>query len=455
MDTPVSIHRSRSRRGHRALFAAMLTVGVLTPLVTPTPAQAALADVGPVDPAHGYPLWFEDSAGLRLELCLDGPPMCLEGLPNPNLPPSVGNLPDESFWWAAEATMDLPGGGTALLVLAQEAAWLNEVPEAGQNMAFSRVRIRVTGLTPGASYTVTHPYGEQTFTAQDAVRNINATEDIGCAAAPCDFGQALTGSVGPFLTWPAGSNPPAGFVGDPGVEHTVVGSPTGNNFFRITGPGLGAGGVQTNLFAVQGKLATGAQPTPDLLGVADTGRSGSDNVTRVARPTFTGFVDPDQAGQTVEILVDGTVKGTAAATGTSYRVKTSRLTQGRHAVRARIQGSDVRSNVLSLTIDRAAPRVTNLNSTPKPFNMNRARFARFSYHVNEAAQARAAILRGGKVVKSLPARRLARAGNIVHTWNGTNKRNRLVAAGRYGFRVTVSDAAGNRRVAKTAIRVSR
>jgi hypothetical protein len=98
----------------------------------------------------------------------------------------------------------------------------------------------------------------------------------------------------------------------------------------------------------------------------------ADNVTRVARPTFTGFVDPDQAGQAVQILVDGTVKGTAAATGTSYRVKTSRLTQGRHAVRARIQGSDVRSNVLSLTIDRAAPRVTNLNSTPKPFNMKRA-----------------------------------------------------------------------------------
>jgi hypothetical protein len=35
------------------------------------------------------------------------------------------------------------------LVLAQEAAWINEVPDAGQNMAFARVRIRVTGLTVG------------------------------------------------------------------------------------------------------------------------------------------------------------------------------------------------------------------------------------------------------------------------------------------------------------------
>ncbi len=126
---------------------------------------------------------------------------CLEGLVNPALPATVGNMPDESFWFAAESQMTLPTGGDALLVLAQEAAWINEVPQAGQNMSFARVRIRVTGLTVGETYTVTHPYGTDTFVAEAADRNINFTDDIGCAAAPCDFGLALQGRIGPLLTW--------------------------------------------------------------------------------------------------------------------------------------------------------------------------------------------------------------------------------------------------------------
>jgi hypothetical protein len=37
---------------------------------------------------------------------------------------------------------------------------------------------------------VTHPYGTGTCFAEAENRNINFTEDIGCAAAPCDFPQA-------------------------------------------------------------------------------------------------------------------------------------------------------------------------------------------------------------------------------------------------------------------------
>jgi hypothetical protein len=422
------------------------------------PASAELSGVGPADAGgHGYPLWYEDANGLRLDLCLEGPPNCLEGLVNPNLPATVDNMPDESFWWAAEAQMTLPTGGDALLVLAQEAAWINEVPEAGQNMSFARVRVRVTGLTAGETYTVTHPYGTDTFVAADAVRNINFTEDIGCAAAPCDFGAALGGRIGPFLTWnPAQAPaPPAGYIGNPNVGHTVVGSPFGTNFFRLTGPGLGAGGVQTNDFFVQGKLATGAQSTPDLVGASDTGRSTSDNVTRDTTPTFAGFVDPDQAGSTVQVLVGGAVAGSAAASGTTYRVQTSPLTQGRHLVRARIAGSDVTSNPVALRVDTTRPRVTALRATPSPFNLNRARLARVTLQASEACDVRVAILRNGRVVKALGSRRLDRAGNALLTWNATNKANRLVAAGRYVIRATTTDVAGNRAVARNAVRVIR
>ena len=434
-----------------AFAAAVATTTVMEP------ASAELTGVGPVDTAgHGYPLWYEDENALRLDLCLDGPPLCLEGLVNPALPATVANMPEESFWWTSEADMALPTGGDALLVLAQEAAWLNEVPEAGQNMAFARVRIRVTDLVAGEQYVVTHPFGTNTFIAEDTpARDINFTDDIGCVAAPCDFGLALQGDVGPFLTWPPGPDVPAGHIGDPNVAHTVVGSPLGTNFFRIEGPGMGAGGTQTNLFAVQGKLATGAQPTPDLVAAQDTGRSRSDNITRSTTPAFAGFIDPDRAGETVEILVDGAVAGSAAATGTSYRVSTGALTPGLHRVRARLAGSGVASNTLLLRVDRAVPRVTALTATPNPFNMNRARFTRVTYRVNEAADVRASIVKSGRVVKTFAAKRVDRAGNVLQTWNGTNNRNRLVRPGRYAFRTVVTDVAGNRAAARTPVSVVR
>jgi len=418
------------------------------------PASAELSGIGPVDTAgHGFPLWYEDGNGLRLDLCLDGPPNCLAGLVNPSLPASVANMPDESFWWSADAQMTLPTGGDALLVLAQEAAWFNGIPEAGQNMAFARVRIRVTGLLVGEQYTVTHPYGTKTFTATAQDRNINFTEDIGCAAEPCDFGLAKTGQIGPFLTWdPAQAPaPPPGFVGNPAVEHAVVGSPFGNNFFRITGPGLGAGGVQTNQFTVQGKLATGAQSTPDLVAASDTGRFSFDNVTRDTNPVFTGFVD--QAGSAVQILVDGVVVGTATATGTTYRVETTGVTPGRHLVTTRIVGSGVSSNALELVVDTRAPVVTALSVRPNPFNLNLARLTRVSLHTDEASDVRTAMLRAGRVVKTLGVRRLAGAGNALFTWNGTNKRILLVRPGAFVAKATATDVAGNVSVELTPVQV--
>lgn len=103
---------------------------------------------------------------------------------------------------------------------------------------------------------------------------INDTVDFGCDAPipentcndgiPADFDRTTRGAIGPFLTWntfglpPASGGPPPGFIGDAVTPHLVTGSPTGNNFFRITGPNIGGPGdnsVQTNLFTVQGKIS--------------------------------------------------------------------------------------------------------------------------------------------------------------------------------------------------------
>jgi hypothetical protein len=251
--------RSSLRRARRS-FAIAAGAVTAAALGLSAPALAGVGTFGPIDPDHGFPTWYDDGNGAKLELCLDGPPLCLAGVPNPADPPSVpDNFEDEAFWWTGEASVD-SGNVSALLVMAQEAAFANGPPAAGDQMSFGRVRIRVTGLQDGGTYTVTYPYGEKTFTADGGI--INDTADVGCvpvavAGQFCDFSLTRFSEVGPpFLRWdPAESAPPAGYIGDPNVPHTVVGSPTGNNFFRITGPGLPAGGVSTDEFAVQGKLA--------------------------------------------------------------------------------------------------------------------------------------------------------------------------------------------------------
>ena len=74
-----------------------------------------------------------------------------------------------------------PGGETGLLVLAMEGAFANGAVAAGDQVTFARVRIRATGLTPGATYTVTTPVGNYVFVATADVRNINFTDDVGFA----------------------------------------------------------------------------------------------------------------------------------------------------------------------------------------------------------------------------------------------------------------------------------
>ncbi|MFQ5411287.1 MAG: hypothetical protein ACE5EC_03290, partial [Phycisphaerae bacterium] len=113
--------------------------------------------------------------------------------------------------------------------------------------------------------------GVETFISTGGgVRGINLTEDIG--GLPGDFEFVMGGRIGPFLIWdPAESPPPAGFVGDPTIPHTVLGSPFGTNVFRIEGPDVGGPGVdiiETNLFFVMGKT-NALDSTPICLNDAD------------------------------------------------------------------------------------------------------------------------------------------------------------------------------------------
>ena len=165
----------------------------------------------------------------------------------------------------------------------------------GDQVVFSRFRIRMTGLTNGASYTITHPYGTVTYIAGvngRAPNEINVTVDVG--ATPLAFNLALAGNVGPFLV-PLGyvQGLPGSFISNAVTEGPVQGSPFGTNFLRVDGPGVGlafpanavnANRAQWNNFALMGQLAAAGgvgvasahvakQATPASNAVEEIGRA--------------------------------------------------------------------------------------------------------------------------------------------------------------------------------------
>ncbi|MFC5604327.1 PKD domain-containing protein [Sporosarcina koreensis] len=243
--------------------------------------------VGPINPFDGFPIWYKDENGLRLQLNIDptDPFSCIAStdLPAPTQPVSFpDNYPDEGFYQLAEAEMTTGAGERARLVLALEAAFVNEVPKMNEQIVFARVRVRVAGLQANAQYTVTHPYGIDTFIAEAAPRNptvgeINFTEDFGGMNGG-DFDIVLNSRVQPFLQWDPAAAPaaPAGYIGDPAVPHPIIGSQfvdqsgQPQNYFRIEGPGIGIGSpdrsttpgfdpdhcIETRNFSLLGKIST-------------------------------------------------------------------------------------------------------------------------------------------------------------------------------------------------------
>jgi hypothetical protein len=280
----------------RALLPVILVVATCGLGASPANAQAqGLAAVGPLDPGNGYPQYFQDKTGLALEQCLDNTTagdlcgVAVSDIPNP-LAPVVfpDNFPSEFFYQLVSARITIPpgaappptggggkggggggtGGGRLDLTMALEGAFGGPgLVASNQQIGFARFRVRVTGgLVPGASYRVTYPYGVKTFVAS-STGTINFTDDQGCGLAPCDFEALLSSTnVGPFLRWDSTAPAaPAGFLGDPNVNHPITGSPFGTNFVRIEGPNVGGTNInslQTNLFAVTGKIFDGVIATP-------------------------------------------------------------------------------------------------------------------------------------------------------------------------------------------------
>jgi len=357
-----------------------------------------LAAVGLVDPANGFPKWYLDHNGLQLGQCLDTSAvdpcgLILAGaLPNPALPVSFpGNFPGGIFYWRAVGRVFGIGttGARGEVVLSVQGGFGGPTLTPADGIAaagvFARFRIVIpNGLTPGATYSVTHPFGAQSFVA-DALGAFKFTRDIGCIPVagavppPCNFASVLPETnSGPLLQWdPAASIPPAGFIGQPAIPHAVIGSPVNTNIVRFSGPNIGGPGInslETNLFLVTGKIyvrpatttTMTSAPNPSAVGQAVTL---SATVAKVAPATeaLTGTVTFFDGATALGAPVPLTAAGTASLTVTT-------LTAGTHSLTATYNGNlDFAVSTSAAVTQTVKNRTTtSLTSAPNPSNLGQA-----------------------------------------------------------------------------------
>src|SRR4051812_2555759 len=185
-------------------LAALILAGTLAV----APLQAELARVGPNNPdprVGSFPAWYQDKTGLALEFCdplnsseVDGG-WCLLLAGDVTIPEVFPtNFFDEHFYFDSTASLTPVSGGKALLVLALEAAFVSGPVVAGDQMAFSRIRVKLTDVPVTGTYRFIHPYGEESvFAEAGAPRGIFFTDDVGLSAL--EFNGALNSRLGPFL----------------------------------------------------------------------------------------------------------------------------------------------------------------------------------------------------------------------------------------------------------------
>lgn len=237
---------------------------------------------------HNFPAFYVDTAGNTVAHCIDWrDPMCGH-LPFED--PAYGQMLDvssgvfwqESFYWLCTAEADIPAG-RLIIVFALEGVFGNadEAIVDGDQTVFSRIRFRMDTTTPG-TYTILHPFGENTFTnvgagrrainyTEDCLHSLNANGDIvpSCGEGVGNwFASGLdpgTARIDRFLYWDPNFPPavPPGYYGNPDVPHRIAGASNGRNSVIVQGPDVGGPGVhqiEITEFTIMGKRG----PAPTL-----------------------------------------------------------------------------------------------------------------------------------------------------------------------------------------------
>ena len=274
------------------LVAAALELYAASLAHAACPADGATPfSTGPLNPVSGYAEHVTDSNGVSLQICKNADMCFFDPAVAGNFTSEQTGTGTESFWWLSDARIDVPATGFGIrLVMAAEATYNTETPAPDEQLSFTRLRIWIDAPRPG-HYRVTHPYGETVYTIETVGDGFDSRETIDLSFTP---GQsAAKGRVGPWLKWDPAVAPaaPAGYIGDGGTPHRVVGSPCNTNFLQVvatdfnglpidlTGAGLNV--VRTDQFTVQGQLFDGRVQTP----------LAADRITYSRTPLRVGQVD--------------------------------------------------------------------------------------------------------------------------------------------------------------------
>jgi hypothetical protein len=247
----------------------LLAVIALLVVAAAVPAYAQLTAVSPgVDPDTGYPSWYEDNNGTRLQLCLTAdeclggnnlideatgePILDNDGQPcDPNKPDvATGCLPEEAFYAVARAETSLNNtNGRARIrwraVL--EGAFANEAVQDGDQIVFTRVQVTGSKIPlnvypAGTNLTFRTPYGELSaqVTNKGTVNRARTESDPGDVANGFrpPVTETQTGFGPSFLTWntfgtTSPDAPPDGFIGDPLELHAIKGGDNNVNSFQV------------------------------------------------------------------------------------------------------------------------------------------------------------------------------------------------------------------------------
>lgn len=263
-------------------------LGLALVLALTSAAAAQVAALGPDNPLNGFPKYVKDINGVKLDLPtppigqgMTGDPAQVFTPPTMTFDvPIAGNtwseatgFGAEAFFFLAQSTMNVGGGGLAVLVLGVEAAYGTGDPlnDPRDQFLFARLRVRIDAPTTG-TYTAITPWGTRTFVVDSLDRrNINDSMDWGGFAPspnsnppiPSSFERILMDPVPwRFLraTTMAAGVDPAQWIGDGVTATTVTGGFNDFNLFRIEGPDIGGPGVnfiETDQFTVSGHIYAG------------------------------------------------------------------------------------------------------------------------------------------------------------------------------------------------------
>lgn len=258
------------------------------------------------------------------------------------------NMPSGTISYTTTASSAVSGSDESAVYTAQVspagllsgsnvvAVEIHQSSSSSSDLSFNLELKEVVGVTPPATFTASTVSDTQINLAWAAVSGVSSYK----------VEQSSDG-----ITFSQIANPLAGNTTLP-----VTGlAPSGVYFFRVRGvDGTG----DSTVVSASASTLPATPGMPDLRAADDSGSSSTDNLTRIATPTFIGTA-PD--GSMVKIFSDGNLVGSGLASGGNYAVAVSALTDGVRAIRATI--TDTHGNTspvsapLAITLDRSGPKV--------------------------------------------------------------------------------------------------